>query len=254
MKKLLLPIVGFVTLFIGLFSFKNPHKLTTNKPLVAAAVKRDTTAIVNNVLVKHNRSATTTLYQNLQLEKAGLSFAAFQYAVHGYQTLVAEGKVPNEQYLSIADFSQSSRKKRFFLIDMKNQKLVKNTFVAHGKNSGLDKTTSFFNTLNSEQSSLGFYITKNTYIGKNGFSLRMAGMDQGFNDNAEARAVVVHGAPYVNAARVNAAYMGRSQGCPALPLEEYEEVIEKIKGGSVLFNYFPSENYLQGSTVLNEAA
>ena len=109
----------------------------------------------------------------------------------------------------------------------------------------------FSNAFNSEASSLGFYITKGTYNGKHGLSLRLSGQEPGFNDNAEARGVVVHGANYVNAGRVNSDYMGRSQGCPALPENEYAAVISMIKDGSVMFLYHPSENYLDQSAFLN---
>jgi hypothetical protein len=134
---------------------------------------------------------------------------------------------------------------------MKKDSLVWNTYVAHGKNSGVDEATRFSNQPNSEASSLGFYITKNTYQGKHGLSLRISGQDKGFNDNAEARGVVVHGASYVNSSRVNSAYMGRSQGCPALPQSEYADVINIIKDGSVMFVYHPSEEYVENSALLN---
>ena len=162
-----------------------------------------------------------------------------------------EGVVQNTQYLTIVDFSQSSRKKRFYLLDVKNQELELNTFVAHGKNSGVDQAVRFSNTPESEASSLGFYVTKETYRGKHGLSLKLAGLEDGFNDNAEARAIVVHGANYVNAGRVRSAYMGRSQGCPALPQAQAAKVINLIKGGSSLFVYHPSQKYLNNSKILN---
>lgn len=123
-----------------------------------------------------------------------------------------------------------------------------NTYVAHGKNSSLDMADNFSNVIGSEKSSLGFYVTKGTYTGKNGFSLRMAGLDKGFNDNAEERNIVVHGADYVNAARAQSSFMGRSQGCPALPRENYTEVINLIKDGTAFFVYYPSSVYLQNSS------
>jgi hypothetical protein len=165
--------------------------------------------------------------------------------------LKEEGVLQNTQYLTIVDLSQSSRKKRFYLIDVNNYELEVNTFVAHGKNSGVDVAKSFSNIPNSEKSSLGFYVTKNTYRGKHGLSLRLAGLENGFNSNAEARAIVVHAADYVNSGRVNSAYMGRSQGCPALPANIAPKVISMIKNGSALFVYNPSGNYLSSSPVLN---
>jgi hypothetical protein len=149
------------------------------------------------------------------------------------------------------DLSQSSRNKRFYIVDMKSDSLTWNTYVAHGKSSGVDMAKNFSNNLNSNKSSLGFYLTKSTYKGKHGLSLRIDGLEDGFNDNAEARGVVVHGASYVNADRSNSDYMGRSQGCPALPEDEYAEVIDIIKDGSVLFVYGADDNYLQSSSLLN---
>lgn len=191
------------------------------------------------------------LYKELDLSAKGLSSGAFNTAVQGFSHLKEQGVLANRDLLTIVDFSQSSRKKRFYLIDIKRKELLVNTYVAHGKNSGVDMANSFSNVLGSEKSSLGFYVTKETYTGKNGFSLKMKGVDEGFNDNAEERAIVVHGADYVNAGRVNAAYMGRSQGCPALPREDYIKVIDMIKGGSALFIYSESEDYLKNSEILH---
>ena len=194
---------------------------------------------------------SNSLNNNLALTSKGLSANTLEVAVTGYLNLKEQGVLKNENLLSIIDFSQSSRKKRFYLLDIKNNKLIVNTYVAHGKNSGVDVATNFSNIVGSEKSSLGFYITKGTYTGKNGFSLRLTGLDEGFNDKAEARAIVVHGADYVNADRVNTAYMGRSQGCPALPRTDYMKVIDLIKDGSALLVYSPDEDYLNSSQILN---
>jgi hypothetical protein len=196
-------------------------------------------------------SAYAALYDGLELDKKGLGKEAFDYAIKGYEKLVQEGTVKNNRYLTIIDFSQSSRKKRFYLIDVETGKVVKNTFVSHGKNSGVDMAERFSNRINSEQSSLGFYVTTVTYNGKHGLSLRLSGKEKGFNDNAEARGIVMHGANYVNPGRVNSAYMGRSQGCPALAENEYAEVIKLIKDGSVMFIYHPSADYIKNSPIIN---
>jgi len=250
MKKHLLFPALIVLLSVLLISFANAN----NSSNVIAPVNDSTEA--DSSLVERGSSLSTALlseqlYENLHLDEAGLSKEAVAYAVRGYEKLVDSGLVNNEQYLTIVDFSQSSRNKRFYILDMENNKLVWNTYVAHGKNSGVDMAKSFSNAFNSEKSSLGFYVTKSTYSGKHGLSLRISGLERGFNDNAEARGVVVHGAPYVNAGRVQSDYMGRSQGCPALPENDYAKVINIIKGGTVLFVYSPSDNYLQSSTLLN---
>jgi hypothetical protein len=244
MKKHLFLLALIVSLSLVLFSFAK-----ANSSRVAASA-RDSSAIDSSAVV-HGISVSEKIYADLNLQQAGLSQQAFDYAVKGYQKLVDSGLVNNSEFLTIVDLSQSSRNKRFYIVDMKNDSLTWNTYVAHGKNSGIDMAKSFSNSFNSNKSSLGFYLTKSTYRGKHGLSLRIDGLENGFNDNAEARGVVVHGAPYVNAGRVNSDYMGRSQGCPALPENEYAEVIDIIKDGSVLFVYGADSNYVQSSSLLN---
>lgn len=190
-------------------------------------------------------------YDKLKLNKKGLSKNVMNTAVKGYLTLKENSQLKNTDLLTIVDFSQSSRKKRFYLLDMEKGELVENTFVAHAKNSGIDMAREFSNVIGSEKTSLGFYVTKGTYTGKHGLSLRLSGLEKGFNDNAEARAIVVHGAEYVNAGRVQSSYMGRSQGCPALPRENNLQVINLIKDGAAFFVYYPAKNYLQNSKLLN---
>jgi hypothetical protein len=196
--------------------------------------------------------AAASLYNITKLESYGLSNDAFNYAWKGYQQLLEKKQISRAGYLTICDFSQSSGKKRLYIIDVANNKLVTNTYVAHGKNSGGEYATKFSNTPESLQSSLGFYITSNTYIGAHGLSLRVNGVDPGYNDNALARTIVIHGAAYVDDARAKAGvFMGRSFGCPAVPQKESNEIITTIKNGTCLFIYHPSRNYLLHSKILN---
>lgn len=195
-------------------------------------------------------AAAGALYERLGLAKLGLSRQALQYAYKGYAQLAASGAVRNNT-LTVVDFSQSSRKKRMYIIDMDREQVVLNTYVAHGKNSGLDYATRFSNKLSSLKSSLGFYITKSAYVGEHGLSLRLDGQERGYNDKAMERAVVVHGANYIGEGRKRSAYMGRSFGCPAVPAPQAKRVINLIKEGSVLFVYHPSNGYLHGSKLLN---
>ncbi len=241
-NNLLSAIFMLASLFF--ISFIEPNNSIEKK----ADAENISTVIVNDDNVASGLSSS--LYEGLKLSQLGLSKEALDYALKGYQKLVDAGAVVNSRYLTIVDFSQSSRKKRFYLLDVKNNKLVHNTFVSHGKNTGIDMAEKFSNKMNSEKSSLGFYLTSATYTGKHGLSLRLSGKEAGINDNAEARGVVIHGAAYVNANRVNSGYMGRSQGCPALPEPEHAKVINIIKDGSVMFIYHPSQNYLQQSSIL----
>jgi hypothetical protein len=244
MKKTIISRFFYLSFFLVLTSFNNATSSINDSKFYSDVV---VTAGVENA----SSSMSALLYEKLNLANAGLSEEALNSAVKGYEKLKEEGLLQNTQYLTIVDLSQSSRKKRFYLLDVVNYKLALNTFVAHGKNSGVDKAVKFSNRPESETSSLGFYVTKNTYSGKHGLSLKLAGLEDGFNDNAEARAIVVHGAKYVNAARVNSAYMGRSQGCPALPQSVAPKVIKMIKGGSAIFVYNPDQKYLSNSKILN---
>jgi L,D-transpeptidase catalytic domain len=192
------------------------------------------------------------IYDSLQLEKSGLSKEAFNYAYTGYKKLEEEGKLNKEGLITICDFSQSSKRKRLYLIDLNEYKLLLNTYVAHGRNSGGEYAKKFSNRPESLQSSLGFYRTKKTYYGGHGLALTLSGLEPGFNDKAERRKIVVHGSLYIgdNYKRWGR-YMGRSFGCPAVPMKQSKILINTIKDGSCLFIYHPSKNYLSVSKILN---
>ena len=199
-------------------------------------------------------NTVNSMYDALRLNLLGLSRQAFEYAMKGYDYLVRAGKLTNEKILSIVDFSLSSNKKRLFVIDLEKLKVVFNTYVAHGKNSGLEYARHFSNSPESNQSSLGFYETLNTYNGRNGYSLQLEGLESGINDNAEKRAIVMHGAAYVNEKLIQAkGHIGRSFGCPAIPENMKTPIINKIRNGSCLFIYSPDKNYLKRSKILHPA-
>jgi len=198
------------------------------------------------------KTELTSLYETLCLQEKGLSKKAFDFAYKGYLLLLKNKKISSEDYLTICDFSQSSNNKRLYLVDMANQKLILNTYVAHGRNSGGEFATRFSNRSRSLQSSLGFYITQNTYYGEHGLSLRLAGVDAGFNDKALRRNIVIHGADYIGDNRLQQnKYMGRSYGCPAIPKKECKQVVDLIKNGTCIFIYHPSAKYIHGSKILN---
>lgn len=247
-KKTILPFIAialFSTVFYPVFKASNKKAAASVSAMIPTA-EHETKTVENSAL-----ALSTILYDSLKLNNLGLSAEALQYAYKGYMNLLAQGAVKNADVLTVCDFSQPSSKKRMYIIDVKNFKVLLNTYVAHGKNSGFDKAEHFSNKIESLQSSLGFYVTKTTYTGKHGLSLRLDGQDRGFNDNAEARAVVVHGAEYIGDQRRSAGYMGRSFGCPAVPQQQVSKVINYIKNGTCLFIYHPSVAYLHGSKVLN---
>lgn len=202
-------------------------------------------------LAKDYSLGKTLLYDSLQLESIGLSKEAFLYALNGFNRLQNAGKLQNDSILSIIDFSLPSNKKRLFVIDLKIGQLLYNTLVSHGKKSGGQIATSFSNKLNSYKSSLGFYITGNTYKGHHGCSLRLEGEEAGINDNALNRGIVMHSATYVDERFIsNQGFIGRSEGCPAIPQQIHKEIIEKIKNGSCLFIYSPDKYYVSHSKMI----
>jgi hypothetical protein len=193
------------------------------------------------------------LYSSLCLEEKGLSLTAFKVAFKGFRKLTAKNVIDRPTLLTICDFSQSSKKKRLYIIDMENHSLVKQTYVAHGKNSGQEYATRFSNKPSSLQSSLGFYKTMNTYHGEHGLSLRVKGLEPGVNDKAYNRAIVIHGADYIEESWLSgSSYMGRSYGCPAVPKSESKEIINTIKNGTLVFVYHPSRSYNTKSKILND--
>lgn len=190
------------------------------------------------------------VYDSLHLNMKGMSQEAYEYAKMGFSKLIAEGKLLNDSIISIIDFSLPSNRKRLFILDIKNYKVLFNTLVAHGRNTGREWATSFSNKNSSYQSSPGFYITRETYEGKHGLSLKLDGIESGINDNAYERGIVIHGAAYVSEALANTqGYIGRSQGCPAVPEYSSTPIINTIKNGTCLFIFHPS--YIDRSVVLN---
>jgi hypothetical protein len=180
------------------------------------------------------------------------SFEVFEKAVIGYLNLDKEGKLANNELLTIIDFSKSSNQKRIWVINMKNNKVVYHNLVSHGKNTGNEFAKYFSNTPNSNKSSLGFYVTAENYIGKHGVSLRLDGMEKGINDNARKRAIVMHSAKYVDPSYTKSyGRIGRSFGCPAIPLEGHEKLLKQIAGGSCLYIHFPDKEYDKSSRLNN---
>ena len=188
----------------------------------------------------------------LLAEKLHINTNAFVLAIKGYEKLKQLGQITNQRYLTIADMSMASSHPRLYIIDMEKQVLLLQTFVSHGKNSGLLFAEEFSNLVGSFKSSLGFYITGKPYQGKHGTSLVLKGVESGINDKAEERAIVLHGAEYANQGFVKQqGYLGRSLGCPAVPNNQVKEIIQAIQGASCLFVYAPNKQYLQKSSLIN---
>ncbi len=169
-------------------------------------------------------------------------FDCFSNALTGYYQLKESGLIEKE-LLTVIDFSLSSNLKRLWVIDLSTNTVLFQSLVAHGRNTGEEFATSFSNLAESYKSSLGFYATGEIYNGKHGKSLKLDGLEKGVNDNARERAVVIHGADYVSQSFIKGnKRLGRSQGCPAIPVELNEKIINVIKNKSCLFIYHPSRN------------
>ena len=203
----------------------------------------------NNVSPSEMNSNSRFIYN--QIGNYSLSFEAFDLALTGYSEL-KDSLHLRENIITVVDFSQPSTKKRFYLININTKEVLYQDYVAHGKNTGVLEAKKFSNIANSNQSSLGFFKTAETYHGKNGLSLRLDGLEKGINNLARKRAIVIHAADYAEETFIKKyGRLGRSYGCPSLPPENYNEIIELIKNGTLLFIYSPQETYLHSSEILN---
>jgi hypothetical protein len=177
--------------------------------------------------------------------KDEVSFYIFNKAITGYRQI---DKLKKKNLITIIDYSKPSTERRFFVIDLYKKQLLYKCYVAHGKNSGDNYAKSFSNQTGSLKSSLGFYLTAETYSGNHGYALKLDGLEKNINDNARTREIVIHGADYVSEEFINKyGMLGRSWGCPALPVEVLKEVIDTISDGSCLFIYGKDENYDRNS-------
>lgn len=174
----------------------------------------------------------------------------YMKGVIGYFNLSHQGKLSDKNLLTLIDFRKSSNEKRIWVIDMKRDSVIYHNLVSHGKNTGNEFARSFSNVPNSNKSSLGFYITGENYYGKHGLSLRLDGVEPGINNNARKRAIVMHSAAYVNPSFTTAyGRLGRSFGCPAIPIEGHEDLLKNLADKTCLFIYYPDESYLKGTTL-----
>jgi hypothetical protein len=191
-----------------------------------------------------NRSALGTIDDEL-----------FAMALSAAECAVRSGVVSSPETLTVIDYSKPSSEERLWVYDLVSRRLVYEELVAHGQGSGESMATAFSNQPETHQTSLGLYVTGDAYVGRNGYSLRLDGLDRGFNDRARERAIVMHGAPYVSPAFVQAqGRLGRSWGCPAVSDVVARELIDRVKGGSLVFAYYPDADWLAGSKYLGGCA
>lgn len=227
------------------------------RPLfIAAFVLVSSSTLYANDSEESKRMALTnylqSLYDNLQSSVEKPDFDVFRKGMLGYYKMKDRGMVKKD-IITIIDFRISSNDKRLWIIDLNKNSIIHHTIVAHGKNTGNEFAKFFSNVRNSNTSSLGFYLTGEQYIGKYGLSLRLDGVEKGFNDNARARAIVMHPANYVSESFAKSVgRMGRSFGCPAIPYKDSDKVVKMISDKSVLFIYYPEKKYLSSTTYADE--
>ncbi|WP_307723327.1 murein L,D-transpeptidase catalytic domain family protein [Flavobacterium flevense] len=197
-------------------------------------------------------SSAEEIYNNLDSANFSLpNLESFKEALVGFNKLKEQGKV-SKNIITLIDFSLSANTKRLWVIDLDTRTVLLHSLVAHGRNTGQEYANSFSNAAESYKSSLGFYLTAEVYNGKHGKSLRLDGIEKGINDNARNRAVVVHGANYVSNSFIqNNKRLGRSLGCPAVPVEITNKLIETIQNKTCLFIYYPSKSYKELSHLVS---
>ena len=187
------------------------------------------------------------LYEEMRLDQ-WVCFDAFMQGLRGSEKIDRK----NKDILTLIDFSKPSTAERMVVLDIRQKRILYTSLVSHGKNSGGNYATSFSNENGSHKSSLGFYLTENTYQGRNGYSLILNGLEKGINDLAKQRAIVIHGASYSDpSVAASSGRLGRSFGCPALPVSVSKPIINTIKNGTLLFIYANDKNYLTQSSILS---
>jgi len=198
------------------------------------------------------RSQPSSTIDVAAAEEAGVSADVLNLALGAITCATATGEIDHPRTLTLIDYSKPSVEPRLWVFDLATGGLLFKELVAHGRNTGENLATEFSDTLNSRQSSIGLFVTADTYTGSNGYSLRMDGLEPGFNSHARERAIVMHGAPYVSEEiATRQGRLGRSWGCPALRQAVARDVIDTVRGGGVVFSYYPDEEWLSSSRFLN---
>lgn len=227
-----------------------PAADTAGKPVVAESIA------VHPINTVHVEAPATypigSAIDMAEAAEAGVSAEVLELALTATSCAAASGAIDTAPpTLTVIDYSLPSTEPRLWVFDLATGDLLFKELVAHGKNTGENLATKFSNQMDSRQTSIGLFVTDDTYVGSNGYSLRLDGLDAGFNDRARDRAIVMHGAPYVNEAiAATHGRIGRSWGCPALRTAIASKVIDTIRGGSVIFSYYPDQEWLQRSRFL----
>jgi len=218
-------------------------------PIIGAALVAATLLVPNAI-----DASTSVSYARADFDSTSIGNIetdVFEMALDAASCAVRTGAVSAPETLTVIDYSKPSSERRLWVFDLKAKELVYEELVAHGQGSGANMATQFSNEDESHQTSLGLFVTRDTYVGKNGYSLRLDGLDRGVNDRARDRAIVMHGAPYVSEQFVKAnGRLGRSWGCPAISAVVAKQMIDRVKGGGLVFAYYPDAKLLKTSKYL----
>jgi len=207
------------------------------------------TAVAFLIAAPEVRAARSESLMPALLKQApGLRAEVLRLALDAAENAAARGYVKRRDILTVIDYSLPSSQPRLFVFDLAARKLLFRELCAHGKNSGGDRTTYVSNSPGSLATSIGLFVTADTYMGGNGYSLRLRGLEEGVNDMAWDRLIVMHGASYVSRTAIKAlGRLGRSWGCPAVRKEVAKKVIDTVRGGSAVFAYYPEKKWLAKS-------
>lgn len=239
-------IAGFVCLLSVASPGLTASAGTTAKPGSAVAV------VKGNAAVRTSAVRAAALMSETVAVASGISPKVLHLAVSALSCAVNSGDIAAPRTLTVIDYSLPSVEPRLWVFGVATGELLFKELVAHGRNTGDNMATRFSDTLNSRQSSIGLFVARDTYVGSNGYSLRLDGLEPGFNSRARERAIVMHGAPYVDASlAATQGRIGRSWGCPALREAVARNVIDTVRGGGVIFSYYPDERWLSTSRFLN---
>jgi hypothetical protein len=224
------------------------------KRLLLAAVLLLTSAPLFADAAPCGGAAPESLVSSLLRQAPGLKAEVLRLALNSTRCASAKGLVRRQDLLTVIDYSLPSDRPRLFTFNLAARKLVFRELVAHGKNSGGNLANFFSNSPGSLATSLGLFVTADTYMGGNGYSLRLKGLEEGVNDMAWDRAIVMHGASYVSRGAIKAlGRLGRSWGCPAVRASMARQIIDTVKGGSPIFAYYPDKNWLQQSVFFRKS-
>jgi len=218
-------------------------------PIIGAALVAATLLVPNAIDASASVSFARADFDSTSI--GNIETDVFAMALDAASCAVRTGAVSAPETLTVIDYSKPSSERRLWVFDLKAKELVYEELVAHGQGSGANMATQFSNEDESHQTSLGLFVTRDTYVGKNGYSLRLDGLDRGVNDRARDRAIVMHGAPYVSEQFVKAnGRLGRSWGCPAIGAGVAKQMIDRVKGGGLVFAYYPDAKLLKTSKYL----